>query len=426
MKLPEKFLERMKNDLTTEYDDFIGSYDDEPTIALRVNTLKLTADEFKKTVDFCGGKVDWCESGYYYDGKKGNHPSSIAGLFYSQEPSAQISAEIIDIKDGDKVLDLCAAPGGKSTHLASKLGGTGLLVSNEVVPSRAKILCENIERMGIKNTIITNMYPEKMENYFCGFFDKIVVDAPCSGEGMFRKDEVAIQEWSIEHTHSCAQRQLSILDSAYKMLAEDGQLVYSTCTFARVENEEVAEKFAEKYDDIKLIKMHRLMPHKVRGEGHFSALFEKCGEKREEKRTPVTETKKEIINIYREFEKENLTVTLDGLFVSFGDFLYLVPRDMISLDKIKCVRPGLQLGEIRKGRFIPSHHLCMALKKDEFKRTISLADDEILLYTKGEAIARAGEKGYGAMLYHDTYPIGWYKLSDNVAKNHYPKHLRKG
>lgn len=425
MKLPEKFLERMKQDLETEYDAFLKSYEDEPRIALRVNTLKLSSDDFKNTVDFCGENVPWCESGFYYDGKKGNHPSSIAGLFYSQEPSAMITAEAIDIKEGDKVLDLCAAPGGKSTQLAAKLNGTGLLVSNEVVPQRAKILCENIERMGIKNAVVTNMYPEKMEKHFEGFFDKIVVDAPCSGEGMFRKDDVAIQEWSLEHTISCAQRQLSILDSAYKMLKNGGKLVYSTCTFARVENEEVAEKFAEKYDDIKLIKTHRLMPHQVNGEGHFSALFEKVGENNEEKRTPIAETKKEIINIYREFEKENLDITLDGVFVSFGDFLYIVPHGMISLDKIKCVRPGLQLGEIRKGRFIPSHHLCMALKKEEFKRTISLTDDEISLYIKGEAISRDGDKGYGAMLYKGTYPIGWYKLSDNVAKNHYPKHLRK-
>ena len=426
MKLPEDFLERMKKALKTEYDAFLKSYEEEPYIALRVNTLKTSAEDFTKTVDFCKERVEWCESGFYYDGKKGNHPSSIAGLFYSQEPSAMIAAEIIDINEGDKVLDLCAAPGGKSTQLAAKLNGTGLLVSNEVVTQRAKILCENIERMGIKNAVVPNMYPEKMEKHFKEFFDKIVVDAPCSGEGMFRKDEVAVQEWSLEHTESCAQRQLSILDSAYKMLKKGGQLVYSTCTFASVENENVAKRFEEKYDDISLVKMHRLMPHQIKGEGHFSALFEKVGGMKEEKRNPIIEAKKEIINIYREFEKENLNTSLEGVFVSFGDFLYLLPKEMISLDKIKCVRAGLLLGEIRKGRFIPSHHLCMALKKDEFKRTISLGDEEISLYVKGEAIFRSGEKGYGAMLYKDTYPIGWYKLSDNVAKNHYPKHLRKG
>jgi len=425
VNLPKAFKERMKIDLKSEYDSFLKSYDREPTIALRVNTLKLSVEDFQKTVDFCGKNVEWCPTGFYYDGKKGNHPSSIAGLFYSQEPSAQISAELADVQKGDKVLDLCAAPGGKSTQLAAKLMGEGILISNEVIGNRAKILCENIERMGIKNAVVTNMYPEKMEKLFPEFFDKIVVDAPCSGEGMFRKDDAAIREWSIEHTHSCASRQLSILDSAYKMLSPGGKLVYSTCTFSKVENEEVAEKFAEKYPDITLLEMHRLMPHRIEGEGHFSALFEKSGEKKEEKLSSPTLAKKEMTDAFRSFEKENLNTKLDGNFVSFGEFLYLLPKEMISLDKIKCVRPGLQLGEVRKGRFIPSHHLCMALEKDDFKRTISLSDDEISLYIKGEAIANSGEKGFGAMLYKEKYPIGWYKLSDNLAKNHYPKHLRK-
>ena len=425
MNLPQAFKERMKNDLKIEYESFIKSYDEPSYIALRVNTLKVTVEEFKSTVDFCGENVPWCPTGFYYDGKRGSHPASIAGLFYSQEPSAQIAAELADIQKGDKVLDLCAAPGGKSTQLAAKLDGSGLLVSNEINSGRAKILCENIERMGIKNAVVTNMYPEKMEKLFEGFFDKIVVDAPCSGEGMFRKDDVAIQEWSIEHTGSCAVRQLSILDSAYKMLSPGGKLVYSTCTFAKVENEEVAEKFTQKYPDITLLQMHRLMPHKIKGEGHFSALFEKSsGGKRKENNIPLS-AKKEMIDCYRLFEKENLNTSLGGNFVSFGDFLYLVPKEMISLDKIKCVRPGIQLGEVRKGRFIPSHHLCMILKKEDFKRTISLSEEEIELFVKGDVIAHNSEKGYGAMLYKEKYPVGWYKLSDGLAKNHYPKHLRK-
>lgn len=415
----------MKNDLKSEYESFIKSYDESSYIALRVNTLKATVEEFKSTVDFCREDVPWCPTGFYYDGKRGSHPASIVGLFYSQEPSAQIAAELADIQKGDKVLDLCAAPGGKSTQLAAKLDGSGLLVSNEVIGSRAKILCENIERMGIKNAVVTNMYPEKMEKLFEGFFDKIVVDAPCSGEGMFRKDDVAVKEWSIEHTTSCASRQLSILDSAYKMLSPGGKLVYSTCTFAKIENEEVAEKFIQKYPDITLLEMHRLMPHKIKGEGHFSALFEKSGNgKREENNVPLS-AKREMIDCYRLFEKENLNTSLEGNFVSFGDFLYLVPKEMISLDKIKCVRPGIQLGEVRKGRFIPAHHLCMALKKEDFKRTISLSEEEIELFVKGGAIAHNSEKGYGAMLYKEKYPVGWYKLSEGLAKNHYPKHLRK-
>lgn len=423
--LPESFCERMKNDLKSEYDSFIKSYEEAPYNGLRVNTLKISADEFLKAVDFCKDRVEWCSEGFYYDGKKGNHPSSLAGLFYSQEPSAMIAAELLPVEKGDRVLDLCAAPGGKSTQLASKLGGSGLLVSNEVVPSRAKILCENIERMGIKNAVVTNMYPEKMESLFNQFFDKIMVDAPCSGEGMFRKDTAAADEWSIEHTHSCAHRQLGILESAYKMLKCGGSLVYSTCTFSTAENEEVCSGLVKMHPDMELAAMHRLMPHKVKGEGHFSALFKKHGESHTVKKTLPTPAKKGEIELYRAFEKENLNVGLDGCFVSFGDCLYLLPEEMISLDKIKCIRPGLFLGESRKGRFIPSHHLCMALGKEDFKRTISLSDDEIMLYIKGETISRIGEKGFGAMLYNGKYPLGWYKLSDAAAKNHYPKHLRK-
>lgn len=425
MKLPEKFCERMKAELGEKYSDFIKSYEEKPYIGLRVNTLKLTADEFLETVDFCGEKIDWCSTGFYYDGKKGNHPSSIAGLFYSQEPSAMIAAELADVKEGDKVLDLCAAPGGKSTQLAAKLGGSGLLVSNEVNAGRAKILCENIERMGIKNAVVTNMYPEKMEKLFLEFFDKIVVDAPCSGEGMFRKDDIAIQEWSLEHTKSCAQRQLSILDSAYKMLSPGGRLVYSTCTFSREENEITAEKFAGKYDDISLIEMHRLMPHEIKGEGHFSAVFQKNGAAENKKFAFPTEAKKEVAEVYRAFEKENLNTVLEGNFVSFGEYLYLLPKEMIFLEKIKCVRPGLMLGEVRKGRFVPAHHLALALKKEDFKRSIALTEDEITAYLRGETIPRTGEKGYGVMLYKNKFPIGWYKLSDGQAKNHYPKYLRK-
>lgn len=425
MNLPEKFCERMKNELGSEYESFIKSYDETPYIALRVNTLKISVDEFKSIVNFCGENVPWCPTGFYYDGKKGNHHASITGLFYSQEPSAMIAAELADIKEGDKVLDLCAAPGGKSTQLAAKLNGSGLLVSNEVNGGRAKILCENIERMGIRNAVVTNMYPEKMEKLFSEFFDKIVVDAPCSGEGMFRKDDTAIYEWSIEHTKSCALRQMSILDSAYKMLSPGGRLVYSTCTFSKEENEETAKKFAEKYSDISLLAMHRLMPHEIKGEGHFSAVFDKNGAVQTKKHTPPISAKKEMIEAYHSFEKENLNTVLKGNFVSFGEYLYLLPEEMISLDKIKCVRPGLMLGEVRKGRFIPAHHLAVALKKEDFIRSIALAEDALQAYLKGETIISDGEKGYGVMLYKEKFPVGWYKLSDTQAKNHYPKYLRK-
>ncbi len=424
MNLPEAFKDRMKIELKTEYESFIKSYDEPAYIALRVNTLKNSIDEFKNTVDFCGEEVEWCQEGFYYDGKKGNHPVSLTGLFYSQEPSAMISAELADIKPGEFVLDLCSAPGGKSTQAAAKLCGEGILVSNEPIPSRAKILKENIVRMGVRNCVITNMYPEKLEKHFEGFFDKIIVDAPCSGEGMFRKDETAVREWSIEHTLSCAERQLLILQSAYKMLRCGGKLVYSTCTFSREENENLCKRFCEEFPDMSVLKMHRLMPHKIKGEGHFSALFEKGGEEAPQKRSEIKPVSKDMEKVYRDFEKENLNISLKGKIVAFGDVLYMAPEEIGSLDKLKCLCVGIELGEVRKNRFVPAHHLCMALKKEDFKRTISLNEEEIARYARGEVINKDGENGYGAMLYNNKYPIGWYKYSDGCAKNHYPKNLR--
>ncbi len=423
MNLPAQFLERMKNDLGDEYPGFVSQYDKEPQYALRVNTLKIESEDFLHLVPFCKEPVPWCGEGFYYDGKKGRHPAFSAGLFYSQEATAQIAAELLDVHPGEKVLDLCAAPGGKSTQIAAKLRGEGLLVSNEINEKRCKILRENIERMGIKNAVITNMYPEKLEKYFGQFFDKIMVDAPCSGEGMFRKDPAAVREWSAAHTHSCAVRQIEILKTAFSLLSGGGRLVYSTCTFSRAENEEVCRKILDEVLGIRLTEVHRLMPHKVRGEGHFSAVFEKDGEKAQ-RELGGGKYDKAAVKCYRDFERENLNTSLCGDFLSFGDFLYLAPKGIGSLNLLRCLSAGLCLGEYRKGRFIPAHHLCMALSKEDFKRTISLTESEIPRYLCGEEIEREAQSGFGAMLYADKYPLGWYKLSGKSAKNHYPKYLR--
>lgn len=425
MNLPEAFLKRMKAELKDEYESFVKSYEAAPVSGLRVNTLKTDADELNELTGFLGERVSWCESGYYYEGKKGNHPASIAGLFYSQEPSAMLTAEKAEIKEGEFVLDLCAAPGGKSTQIAAKLKGSGLLVSNEVNPSRAKILCENIQRLGIKNAVVTNMYPEKMEKLFENFFDKIVVDAPCSGEGMFRKDSVAISEWSLEHTYACASRQKAILTSAEKMLRPGGTILYSTCTFSREENELLCESFVNEAENISLIESHRLMPHKIKGEGHFCAVLRKSGDApRKIRKKESSGFKKEHVTLFREFEKENLNTLLKGDFVSFGDILYLVPEGFGGFDKIRCLCAGTELGEIRKNRFIPSHHLSRILVKSDFKRTLCLNETELSAYLRGEELSLSGEKGYGAVLYAEKFPIGWYKQSGSSAKNHYPKYLR--
>lgn len=256
MNLPQDFCLKMQNLLKDEYDDFIKGYDNENYFSLRINTLKADSDDEKIKNLFCEEKVRWAENGYYYSGRQrpGKHPYHHAGAYYIQEASAMAPVARAEIQKGDRVLDLCAAPGGKSTGAAAYLEGTGLLVSNEIVPGRAKILSGNIERMGVKNAVVTNESPRDLERYFPHFFDKIIVDAPCSGEGMFRKDKAAADQWSREQVNVCANRQSLILESAEKMLAPDGKIIYSTCTFSPEENEQQIENFLKKHPEFTVIK----------------------------------------------------------------------------------------------------------------------------------------------------------------------------
>lgn len=419
--IPESFKNRMKENLGCEYDSFIEAYSHPPVNGFRVNTLKITPQELLELFPYSKGKVPWCDTGFYYDGNLGKHPCHRAGLFYSQEPSAMISAELLDVNKGDVVLDLCAAPGGKSTHIASKLDGEGLLVSNEIVKSRAVILRENMERMGIRNSVVTNMSPDELALEFIDFFDKILVDAPCSGEGMFRKDDEAIRAWSLEHTVSCAQRQLLILDSASKMLRPGGTLVYSTCTFAPVENEENIKKFVFEHPEFTIEHMEHIYPHRQDGEGHFAAKLIKKGDGLRKERS--CKLKEADSSLFRQFEKDYLTTKLQGRFVLFGENLYLLPDLFGDIKNIKIILPGLHLGEIKKNRFEPSHHLALSLKRDDFKVTHGASDEEIELYYKGNVINASVSNGWGAILYN-MYPIGWFKAVNGVLKNHYPKKLR--
>lgn len=421
IELPLDFKNRMKESLGDEYDAFIEAYNSPPLHGFRVNTLKLDANELLKHFPFSRGNVPWCDTGFYYDSGFGKHPCHRAGLFYSQEPSAMISAELLNVSEGDVVLDLCAAPGGKSTHLAAKLRGKGLLVSNEIVRSRALILRENIERMGISNAVVTNMSPDEMELEFSEFFDKILVDAPCSGEGMFRKDEEAIRAWSIEHTLACAQRQQLILKSAAKMLKSGGSMVYSTCTFSPAENEETIEKFLCEHPEFTLEYSEHIYPHKKLGEGHFAARLRKNGDgERKERRILLKEADS---SPFRSFEKENLNTSLQGKFVLFGENLYLLPALFGDIKNIRVVLPGLHLGEIKKNRFEPSHHLALALSGSDFKITHAANEKEVELYYQGNVVNAIVPNGWGAMLYH-KYPIGWFKSVGGQLKNHYPKKFR--
>lgn len=459
-QLPEKFVKRMKDMLGDEYDEFTDAFLNAPVYSgIRVNSAKNGAREAVMAKFSETESVPWCADGFYADKSdiSGNHPYHIAGLIYFQEPSAMSAAEALPIEKGDFVLDLCAAPGGKSTQAGAKLNGSGLLVSNEIVKKRADILSENIERMGIRNAVVTNETPQRLAEKYPEFFDKIIVDAPCSGEGMFRKEPRAAEEWSLEHTISCGERQKHILDCAVRMLCEGGMIVYSTCTFAPEENEQVAAYLIEsgltlcdtgldmldrgrtewsksEYD---MTKTRRIFPHHQKGEGHFIALFKK-GEKKTEKtlknteKTPKKTLKKgvkntyfpaEAVSLYKKFEKEALNISLDGDFVLFGDNLYLKPEG-IDIDKIRVVRCGLHLGEVKKNRFEPSHALCLALEKNDFKSVLDFeADSDILRdYMTGNVI-ECSQSGWTAVL-ADGFPIGWGKASGGMLKNRFPKFMR--
>ena len=444
MNLPIEFCERMRELTGDEYDDFIKSYDTQINKGIRINTLKCS--DSLPMLNSCE-KIQWCEDGYYADNLiiNGNHPYHASGVVYFQEPSAMAVACGMPIGENVKILDLCAAPGGKTTHIGARMGNHGLLLSNEIIPKRAAVLSENVERMGLTNTIVTNESPRQLSERFEGFFDGIIVDAPCSGEGMFRKEPQAVEEWSVNHTLSCAVRQKNILDDAYKMLKCGGYIMYSTCTFSYDENESVVQYMIDKYnmqlchiDGLDMLSdgigdgmqdCRRIFPHKNKGEGHFMALLRRTEEsnpakvhqKKKEKRkdTPLDLA----INLYREFEKSALNTKLDGEFVLFGDNLYLMP-EYINLDKLRVLRCGLHLGIIKRNRFEPSHALSHALPADMYINRIefSLNSDEIKRYMHGETLSN-NTNGW-CIITADSYSIGWGKGSNGIVKNHYPKALR--
>lgn len=451
--LPIEFENRMKNMLGEEYAAFLASYDEKKWQSLRINTLKTEKKSFLLEKKFSLEPVAWCETGYYYgDGEQpGKHPYHDAGVYYIQEASAMAPGTYLEAQPGERILDLCAAPGGKSTQAACMLQGEGLLVCNEIHPARAKILSENIERMGVRNALVTNETPQALEKAFPLYFDRILVDAPCSGEGMFRKNEEARQEWSLANVELCASRQQEILQCAANMLKPGGRLIYSTCTFAPLENENMIGWFLKNHPDftIKEIKKWdgmaagepawmeepieeikgtlRLWPHKLRGEGHYVAVLERdlsgtVG------REPVVEkgiSEKECKE-YLEFAKQYLKTPPKGKLIRFGEQLYIAPDELPSLHKLRVLRPGLHLGTMKKNRFEPSHALALALKPSEVKNSLQLLADgeEIRTYLRGETLSAKGEKGWYLICAGD-YSIGWGKLSGDVMKNHYPKGLRK-
>lgn len=459
--LPELFLERMKNMLGEDYDAFVENLGQEKHQALRINTLKAEGVE----LPFHVTKVPWAENGYYYEkeDQPGKHPYHEAGVYYIQEPSAMAPVSLLGVEPGMRVLDLCAAPGGKSTQIAALLKGEGLLVCNEIHPARAKILSENVERMGIRNACVTNETPAHLSQVFVEYFDRILVDAPCSGEGMFRKNEDACTEWSPENVQICADRQDEILDCAAQMLRAGGKLVFSTCTFAPAENEGSISRFLARHSEFRIEPIDkvslgivtdesdhsadgvaawvdapaegiegtlRLWPQHLKGEGHYAAVLQKAGEEETDFRMDSLNgiekgiSEKELGD-YLAFAKENLKEPLQGKYMKFGDNIYLIPEDMPGLKGLKVMRAGLQLGTMKKNRFEPSHALALALSSKQAKYVWNLDSKEnvITVYLNGQTFPAEGDKGW-YLITVDGYSIGWGKLAGGIMKNHYPKGLR--
>lgn len=429
MELPIQFLERMKEMLGTEYEEFLASYNKERAYGMRINTLKMEKEEALKLLPFSLEPVLWCETGFYYkeEERPGKHPFHEAGLYYIQEPSAMITAELAEITPGEQVLDLCAAPGGKSTQLACKMQGKGVLVSNEINPQRAAILSQNIERMGIKNAIVTNESPERLSKFLGSFFDKIVVDAPCSGEGMFKKEPLAVSEWSEENVENCSRRQREILSYASAMLKPGGRIIYSTCTFSKQENEDVIQCFVSEHPEYEIVQMHRIWPHKVKGEGHFAAVLQKAGEGMGQKGFgKAGKLEKGKFAQLEEFMNSTLKTKLEGNLVTFGENLYLLPEQAPDLKGLKVLRPGLHLGSFKKNRFEPAHALSHALKPNECRHVLELSreEKEVEGFLRGEAIERLAEEKGWYLVCVEGLPLGFAKYSNGMFKNHYPKGLR--
>ncbi|MBQ3079297.1 MAG: RsmF rRNA methyltransferase first C-terminal domain-containing protein [Clostridia bacterium] len=437
---PKKFLDEIKEILKEEYDEFLLAMDMPPHAALRVNPLREGAlKEAQAYFAPDGERVPWSENGYYADKAKkpGSTVQHACGAFYMQDASAMAPAVILNPKPGERVLDLCAAPGGKSGQIAERISPSGFLLSNEIEFSRAKILAGNLERLGAGNAMITCASAQALSKKLPGFFDAVLVDAPCSGEGMFRRDANAVLEWNENSPAGCHMRQAEILDSAAEMLAPGGRLVYSTCTFNRLENEESVFSFLSRHPDFEaedfslpgvgnsVSGMLRLWPHKVRGEGHFAALLRKKGQAQRE----IIDYKENALKEKEEILKCAVRSLPEGKAVRAGDEIYLAhplaPNPLLlSGAGVRMLRAGLPIAEALKNRVEPHHALAMALKAKDAVRTCRLSEEEAEKYLSGEAINTDSEKGWTLAVYHDM-PLGWGKTTDGIMKNHLPKGLRK-
>ena len=456
MNLPSAFEEKMKYLLGAEYNNYLDCFDEPRHYGLRVNTAKISVEDFLKISPWPLKKIPWIHNGFYYDGENcqpAKHPYYFAGLYYMQEPSAMTPADRLPIEPGDKVLDVCAAPGGKATELGARLNGTGVLAANDLSNSRAKGLLKNIELMGIGNVLVLSEEPGKLIPYFTEYFDKILIDAPCSGEGMFRKDRKMIRAWEEHGPDYFARIQKSIITQAAQMLKPGGMILYSTCTFSPEENEQTIEYLLEQYPDFDVCEIEgyegfacgmpevtaskdkclsrtvRIFPHRMKGEGHFLALLQKHAAADSDTLTASdvksTTGRKKLPEDLTDFLADIRREFDPGRFDIRADKVYYMPEGLPALNGIRFLRTGLFLGELKKKRFEPSQAFAMNLKKEEYPRIIDLpvSDERVIKYLKGETLdvedlVSPKEKGW-YLVCVDGYPLGFGKLAGQVLKNKY-------
>ena len=442
-KLPLEYKETMKELLQDEYKDYIDSLSKPSISGMRVNTLKIKKEELLKLLNLNLREVKWADTGFYLDEdlRLSKSPYYYAGLYYMQEPSAMSPASLCEAKRGDKILDLCAAPGGKSTQIACKLEGEGLILSNDLSNSRAKALLKNIELSGIRNTVITCEEPQKLAGVYEEYFDKILVDAPCSGEGMFRRDIAVFNAYLKRGPENFAPIQASILDSAARMLKKGGYIIYSTCTYSKLEDEDTVLEFLKRHEDFEIgvLPMYegftpskyvdgavRLFPHKLEGEGHFVCKLVKKGESTEDESEAKYFKAVKLPKSVLEFLKLTNISWDDKRFYINNEYVYYLPEGLILDKKLRYLRTGLLIGRMNNNRFEPSQAFAMSLKYEDWKNPVNLSidDDRVIRYLKGETID-ADDKGSGyRLLCVEKYPLGFVKQDTTRLKNKYYKGWR--
>jgi NOL1/NOP2/sun family putative RNA methylase len=444
--------------LGTEAGDFLATFALPSSAGLRVNSLKIAPQSFRACSPFALQPLPWCAEGFLVVAsaavKPSQHPYYAAGLYYLQDPSAMAAGTLLDPQPGERVLDLCAAPGGKATQLAARLRGRGLLVANELIRGRADILADNLEQWGATRSIVLAETGRSLAAAWPGAFDRVLVDAPCSGEGLFRKNPAARREWTPAATDGCAARQDAILASAADLVRPGGRLVYATCTFAPQENEAVVARLLRRRGDFDLVeppplpgfdpgrpdwiapdlarglpleRCVRIWPHRAPGEGHFFAVLERAGE---EARTlwpgQPDDLPRAAMDVVGAFWESTLIKVrpAQGWLVE-GNAVYQAPVHPDVLADLRIVRPGWRVGTLARGRFEPSHALVMGLDGDDVRRCVALeaTSPDTAGYLRGEPLASPGPDGWLAVTC-DGFPLGWGKRVGDVVKNHYPWHLR--